>query len=405
VRVVLINQPFEGEAHRVGDHLLQLLARNNDFNHFRTAVAWARRTGVEQIFQAMQRFRESGGRIEIIVGIDLKGTSVQALRLLQQVTDSVRIFQNANRRYRPTYHPKVYIFSGPAMATAILGSSNLTRGGLYVNYEQNIRLDLDLRNEDDGLMLGGLQAGYQAYANAPNRIVRELTEELLNQLIQRRHLVDEDSVAEQRERSGDQETDETKAGLEPLFGTMDIAPPPEGGRRPHPPGPAGAAAAPAGSAVAASAPVGTPAAVGRRGPILWQKKLAPSDVQSQTGHPTGVVRLTQAKWRVGSSLIDWTTYFRRNLFGGFNWTTARAKPLVEETQIRFDITILGVKLGVQTLKVSDKPSGEAGQRNYTSSLHWGGLGDRIRNANLTGKTLRLYGPAASSSEPFFIEIS
>jgi len=80
-------------------------------------------------------------------------------------------------------------------------------------------------------------------------------------------------------------------------------------------------------------------------------------------------------------------------------------PFVEETEVPFDITISGVNLGVRKLKVSDKPSGEAGEGNYTSSLHWGDLGEDIRKAKLAGRTLKLYGPAAGTTEPFFIEIA
>jgi hypothetical protein len=128
-------------------------------------------------------------------------------------------------------------------------------------------------------------------------------------------------------------------------------------------------------------------------------------VQSQEGHPTYVVRLTQAKWKVAGELIDWTTYFRKDVFGGFKWKTAKTQPFVEETEVKFDMTVLGNHIGVRGLKLSDKQSGKADQSNYTSSLHWGDLADTIRKANLAGKTLKLYGPPTGSNEPFVIEIS
>lgn len=257
MRLVFINQPIEGKGKRVGDHLLQLLSRKDDFDHFRAAVAWAKRGGVQPIFDAMLQFRKNGGRIETVVGIDLNGTSIQALRLLRQVAQTVRIFQNANRRFRPTYHPKLYLFSGPAMASVILGSSNLTQGGLYVNYEQNVRLDLDLQNVDDRLVFDSVQAVYQTSANAPNRVSRELTDELLDQLIQRNLLLDEDAAVAPRIRSGDQDTDETKASMAPLFGATEIAGPPAVTRRPTAPRPAGVQAAPAQRSVATPVAAGT----------------------------------------------------------------------------------------------------------------------------------------------------
>jgi HKD family nuclease len=210
MQLTFINQPFQGPGQRVGDYLLQLLMRNADFDLFRLAVAWAKRGGVQPIFDAMQQFRENGGRIEAVVGIDLKGTSVQGLRLLQQVTDLVTIFQNANRRFRPTYHPKLFVFSGPRVANIILGSSNLTQGGLFVNYEQNVLLTLNLHEVDDQNVFNSILGGYDRSANAPNGVAQLLTEELIRKLIARDLLLDEDSAAAQRIRSGDQDNEDTK---------------------------------------------------------------------------------------------------------------------------------------------------------------------------------------------------
>ncbi len=259
-----INQPFQGAGHRVGDHLLQLLARSVDFDRFRIAVAWARRAGVQPILDAMWQFRDNGGRIEAVVGIDLKGTSIQGLQLLQQVAHTVTIFQNANRRLRPTYHPKLFVFSGRKVANVILGSSNLTQGGLFVNYEQNLLLKLELQNADDKGVLNSIVAGYDASAKAPNGLAQVLTEEFLKKLIEHDLLVDEDSAAAQRGRTGDQDSDETKDVLAPLFGTMEIAPPPAYARRPSTPAtskPAPTKPTVAGTPASVAAPVaaGSPA--------------------------------------------------------------------------------------------------------------------------------------------------
>jgi hypothetical protein len=271
MQLTFINQPFQGVGQRVGDHLLRLLARHADFDRFRLAVAWARRAGVQPILEAMQQFRDSGGRIEAVVGIDLKGTSIQGLRLLQQVAHTVTIFQNANRRLRPTYHPKLFVFSGPKVAEVILGSSNLTQGGLFVNYEQNLLLRLDLLDASDNGALNSILAGYDLSANAANGVAQVLTAEFLEKLIVRDLLVDEDSAAAQRSRTGDQDSDETKEVLAPLFGTVEIAPPPAVAHKPAAPRPATAALpAPVGRAAVAPALPAAPAA--RTGPAA----VAPS---------------------------------------------------------------------------------------------------------------------------------
>jgi len=138
--------------------------------------------------------------------------------------------------------------------------------------------------------------------------------------------------------------------------------------------------------------------------VVWRKSLAASDVQRQPGHATGGVRLTQARFRDASGdNIDHTTYFRE-LFKGFDWQETRAVPHVEEAEVDFLLVVEGESLGVHALAVSHKPSGEAGQRNYTTSLKWGRLAGQIHRMDLRGKTLTLYAPPPGKSEPYVIDI-
>jgi hypothetical protein len=148
------------------------------------------------------------------------------------------------------------------------------------------------------------------------------------------------------------------------------------------------------------------AAADNRGPLKWIKPDLPaSDVQRQPGNPTGGLRLTQARFTVEARKIDQTSYFRNTLFGEFPWTEKRRTPFVESTRVRFDITILGQPYGIHQLGISHKPSGVAGQSNYTTILHWGVLSGQIRDLNLVGRTFYLYAPAEGKNEPFFIEIA
>lgn len=138
--------------------------------------------------------------------------------------------------------------------------------------------------------------------------------------------------------------------------------------------------------------------------ILWQKQLAPSDVQSQSGHPTGGLRLTQAKWKVGGQLINQTKYFRNDLFGHLPWSIFKVSPRVEQIEVKFEVIINGKNYNIFKLRISDKQSGEAGQGNYTSILHWGDLAGVIRSLNLKGKLLKLFAPL-QGKDTYLIDIS
>ncbi len=143
------------------------------------------------------------------------------------------------------------------------------------------------------------------------------------------------------------------------------------------------------------------------GPILWKKvNLPKSDAQQVNTNtaPTGGLRLTKASWKIKGKVIDQTSYFRNDIFGSLVWAVEKKHPLVEVAEVDFDITIDGNRLGTHKLTIRHKPSGEASQNNYTTLLSWGEVSAQIRQANITGKTFKLYGPAPKSNDPFFIEI-
>ena len=179
---------------------------------------------------------------------------------------------------------------------------------------------------------------------------------------------------------------------------------------------AGAASTPTGGASASGTPAppsapsgGVPASpmgaadAPAHGRLRWEKDLSATDAQRQAGNPTGDIRLTAARWKEGGKVINHTTYFRNDLFGGFRWVAKNTK--VEEAVVPFDVTMLGKSYGVRNLTVSHKPSGEAGQHNYTTGLQWGDLMPVTKAHDLTGRTIRIYDPPMGATTPFYIEIT
>jgi len=141
--------------------------------------------------------------------------------------------------------------------------------------------------------------------------------------------------------------------------------------------------------------------------LLWKKSGLPeSDAQyvASGTNPTGCLRLTQAKWKVDGKFIDKTIYFRNTVFGHFVWKKIKSNPFVEMTEVLFNVNILGKDLGQYKLEIRHKPSGEAGQSNYTTSLSWGELGEKIKDMDLRHKDFFLYAPIKGREEPFYIDI-
>lgn len=157
-------QPF-GKDHRLGD-LLNAQLRDSTWTRFDAAIAFARSSGVKFIFDGVRDFVGNNRDIRISVGVDLQGTSVEGLSLLREAVKpySLTIVHSTGVS---TFHPKIYLFRNDTRAEVIVGSGNLTAGGLYTNFEGSISVALDLSDtahleflqEIDALLLEWSECG------------------------------------------------------------------------------------------------------------------------------------------------------------------------------------------------------------------------------------------------------
>ena len=119
-----IMQPFGGNLYEPLAE--QLTSVQNGALHIQ--VAYAKSSGVDLLTSPLRRFKERGGRVSALVGIDQRNTTAEALYKLLQLCDELCVIHDT--AFAQTYHPKVYLVSSPGRAWAAVGSNNLTRGGL-----------------------------------------------------------------------------------------------------------------------------------------------------------------------------------------------------------------------------------------------------------------------------------
>jgi hypothetical protein len=159
-------------------------------------------------------------------------------------------------------------------------------------------------------------------------------------------------------------------------------------------------------------PVGTPtppvAAPRPPGVLVWRKTLPRTDaLQVNVGsHHVGGVRLTQARFEdTDGQRIDQTTYFRR-LFADYHWEHEPGRHTDQEhTFVPMRIIIRGMDYGIRNFELSHKPSGEAGQANYTTILRWGReFNPIVEREDLTGAVFSLYETSEESAD-FLIDIT
>lgn len=116
--------------------------RSGRYSKFKLAVAYAKKSGVGRIFNDLTYFTNNGGNTEAIIGIDQSNTSYQALVNLKSFTGD-NLYIHKDRNPELTFHPKIYLFGNRDIEKVIVGSSNLTAGGFYLNFEANVGITLD----------------------------------------------------------------------------------------------------------------------------------------------------------------------------------------------------------------------------------------------------------------------
>ncbi len=153
----LFAQPY-GSA--VGDRLISEL-ESGEWDEFRCAVAFAKLSGVAYLDGPLRAFASRRGRASISVGVDHDGTSFEAVsQLLGAVRPGGTVFV-AKHLGAPgaTFHPKLFLFSRRdrrgrvTQALLISGSTNLTEGGLFTNYEFASAWTPDLTDPRDAAAL------------------------------------------------------------------------------------------------------------------------------------------------------------------------------------------------------------------------------------------------------------
>jgi hypothetical protein len=177
---------------------------------------------VQHLAEALTRFGERGGVTRIAVGVDLEGTTSEGLRLLlESVRGDARITVVHNEN-GSTFHPKVYLFEGPAAADLIVGSGNLTSGGLFTNYETGVHLRVDPQEDSEAQILANVKEQLSQWTTPDGRLVQELTPELLDRLIRLRYVVSEAEVRERRRRDRDAASAAGAGAREHLFPSLPV---------------------------------------------------------------------------------------------------------------------------------------------------------------------------------------
>ena len=165
MNIEFISQGVSFEDSKPAGNIIIKELQSGLYDSFLCFVAFAGVSGINNIEDQLVQFKNNGGNIQLYIGVDINGTSKEALERLLELGIPTYIVHSTNRI---TYHPKVYVFSGAKTHTIIVGSSNLTTKGLFQNVESSICVSFDegdnqgllfeksILNQFDGIITGGL---------------------------------------------------------------------------------------------------------------------------------------------------------------------------------------------------------------------------------------------------------
>ena len=128
----IIGQGYNLDANTsVAEELIRQF--NSDrFNSFTCLVAFASQGGISALTKYILVAKSKGMNIRIVLGIDQKGTSKEALEEVLSWGVNAYVYHADAKNI---FHPKVYLFENEDIFTLIVGSNNLTIPGLVSNIE------------------------------------------------------------------------------------------------------------------------------------------------------------------------------------------------------------------------------------------------------------------------------
>lgn len=357
------------------------------------SVAFMRRGGLLQIREALEPV---AGVTTIIAGIRNGITSAQGLVTALDFGCTTLAVDTGSRNV--IFHPKLYFARNATTARIVLGSANLTIGGLNSNIEASVTMMLDLNIKNDADLVADIRAkiaGMQA--DYPQHIFNIADASAVKNLLEAGRVVDENIVVAPNpsSSSGNRDLD--------TIPKMNLKTPPIKYPAVVPAGPV-PAVTPA-SPVPAVTPA-IPTTASTRAPIpalpvrqqqllVWESRpLTRRYLTIPTGvntNPTGSMLFTKGVM----DNIDQRHYFRDEVFKGLNWRhdTSPHKAHIERAEGRFRLIIRAVDYGVFTLLLSHNTltnTASYEQNNSMTQLHWGEVRPLVAREDLLDRTIYLY---------------
>lgn len=383
MNIILLGQGYEPISdNSVGKNLIKFLA-DTKFHSFTAISAFASQAGVNGLSKHITAAKKYLNIINIVTGIDQKGTSKEALEALLNLNVNTFVF------YQPSitiFHPKIYLFEGKEKSELIIGSSNLTSQGLFTNVEASMLVSIDNSKEADRKIIEQLKDYFKRIFDFTDPNLQKLSKEIIADLVKAKIVPTEAERKAAQEKLEKMDTEETENIISKIFPKRAIAKIPTEFR--------GSPKAKETQESKITIPI---VVKSKPSKLLWESgPLTERDLNIPKGsntNPTGEMLFKKGKTKG----VDQRHYFRDEVFAGLEWSIGpnadTSKPHLESTRALFKIIIDGKDCGDFELIIIHDPRKDTRtyeQKNSTTAVRWGVAKRLIAKDELIGKSASLY---------------
>ncbi len=390
-----ILQGFTARTHK--DAISELFDVD-DIQRVIVSVAFVNLGGVELLEEHLQAHHS---KAIAYIGIRNDITTIQGARRLLDLGVTLYTVDTGARRV--IYHPKLYLVRGSQKAKLIVGSANLTPGGLNNNIEAGIVIECDLGHEGDRILVESIESSFEAArADYLDNITKITTATQLDTQHEIGLLLDEMTASPPRPASSgtstsNDTTPRIRLKVSPISSSISAA------KRSARKIAATLTGIPSSPATQEDKQAQTE---GVELELVWQsKELTRRDLDIPTGSRTNRTKSINLDKGLLPEDVDHRHYFRDEVFNELSWTTTRT-PTVDEAYAKFQLVVRGVDYGEFDLRIAHTTSTDTRsylQSNAMTRLGWGPARDRVANPTLIGGRLSLFKDHANPKR-FVLEI-
>ena len=349
-----------------------------DLRRATISVAYMRASGLALIRHCLEKV---AARTTLIVGIRNGVTTAQAFELGLELGCRLYAVDTGSRTV--IYHPKIYIASNGDRSHVLIGSANLTYGGLVENVEASVELHLQHSEGSQNALATKLQNELDSLATKfPRHVTRIASSEMVTELFDSGRLIDESVsvISTPLTQTDAHEIAEVarihlnvqhrpRSVIEPYRDQTDWD--------------------------AETAHVSLDSGSRVRWSLVWEsRELTRRHLNIPTGdntNPTGSIGLGQG--RFGG--VDHRHYFRNTVFDALQWDPDERsdRQHLERAVADFQLIVQNVERGTYTLSLSHNTLIDTAtyqQSNVTTHLHWGAAREHIAHEYLLGCHLLFY---------------